>query len=539
MALTVPLAVRIGDTHITREVSAVKFRKEAVGGVRNIQVRLARPLDRFDANIAAYSRIYLYDARSGATLAEGRLSDFGRGASAGDGQQWDIVAFGPAQHASDKMFPYIVIDQQVDRWSLNDYKTVSIASIKNLEEGGGYVDGHQMAVPTGSTAGTSFVAAASYRAILEAGQKLGSIITSWRAGLADADYKAYIGSSQGIGGSLHDAYIASFATGTTNKTVVVVTDFPNGDDVARLHMTRVTSSITGADTHWLKWSGLMIRALLVDKVGTEITTGYSTAYVNAHNVILDLLGRVLDQYDGANAVISSAGTYQIDQLAYPDGITAAQVLDDLMLLEPAFYWTTGPSDPTTGKYPFTWQAWPTTVRYEVDLEDGGSFPTSSQELWNRVLVRWKSKSGIVRTVVRTRACAILDAAGVTRQTVLDLGDEIGSPAAATRAGDNFLASHNVPANAGTLTVSRQIRDLTTGAVVDPQEIEPGELIRVRGVESYPDSLNASSNDGLTVFRIRSMEYDSDSNSAVLELDTDSRSTANALARLIKRRTRRR
>jgi len=537
MTLNVPLSIRLGDTHITSDVGGVKFRKEAVGGVRNITLRLARPLDRVD-EVIAYTRVYVYDARSATILAEGRLSDLGRSAGT-DGQQWDLAAFGPAQHASDKTLPYIVIDQSLERWKM-DERSVSIARGSLIEDGGGYADGHQLGAPTGGeTISTTFVSSASYRAIYECGQKLGSVITSWRAGLADSDYKAHIYTRQGISGSLNDAYIASFATGTTNKTVVVVTDFPNGHDITLLSMDRQTTSTVGASTHFLRWKGLMVRALLVDKVGTEITTGYTQAYVQAHDVLKDLLGRVLDQYDGANASLV-AGTYQIDQMAYPDGVTAAQVLDDLMLLEPAYRWTTGSSN-SAGKYAFSWEAWPTTVRYEANLDDGGSFPASSQELFNKVLVRWRSPAGQIRTVTRTGACPVLDNAvpPVTRQAVLDLADEIGSATAATRAGDNFLAEHKYPNNAGTLTASRPIRDLTTGAMVEPFEIEPGELIRVRGVESYPDSLNASSNDGMTVFRIWSMEYDSDSNSAVLELDTYSRTTANALARLTTRRNRKR
>ena len=45
-ASDVPLTVRIGNKHITREVSGLQFRKEAIGGLKSINLRLARPLDR-------------------------------------------------------------------------------------------------------------------------------------------------------------------------------------------------------------------------------------------------------------------------------------------------------------------------------------------------------------------------------------------------------------------------------------------------------------------------------------------------------------
>jgi hypothetical protein len=542
MTLPVPLAVRIGNRHVTREVSAVGFRKEAIGGVRNIRLRLDRPLDRFDVDLAALSRVYIYARGQGdetVPIAEGRLSDFGRGVSANDGQQWDMTAFGPLQHASDKTFPYIVIDQDLGRW-LFDSKNTEIAKVLYYEIGGDS-HGHIHKPETGATISTTYKSNASYRALIDAGQKLGGLISTWRGGVADGNYRAQIITQTGIGGGENVAYDAALGTGVTNKSVVVVTDFTNGDNLVALRMARQTTGTTSGNTDWLKWNNLQVRALVLGQDGSEITTGYTATYVLAHGVVADLLGRVLDQYDGANASIDVTAAYQIDQLAYPDGVTAAEVLDDLMVLEPAFYWTTGPSDPTTGLYAFSWQPWPTTVRYEVSLDDGGSFPASTQETHNRCLVRWKDPSGRVRNTLRTLACPTLDNATppVVRQAILDLGDDVGSAAAAARAGDNFLAEHNVPANAGTVTVSRPIRDLVTGALVQPFEIEPGNLIRVRGIESYPDALNASSNDGQTVFRIWSMEYDSDSNSASLELDTWSRTTANAIARLIQRRRRRR
>jgi hypothetical protein len=75
--------------------------------------------------------------------------------------------------------------------------------------------------------------------------------------------------------------------------------------------------------------------------------------------------------------------------------------------------------------------------------------------------------------------------------------------------------------------------------VDPFEIKAAELIRVRGIESYPNALNASSSDGLTVFRIWSKTYSADDDTATLELDSYSRTEINALAALAKRRERKR
>jgi len=535
--LNVPLAVRLGDSHITREVAAVRFRKEAVGGVRNITLRLARPLDRVD-QIAAYMRVYLYDARSAVTIAEGRISDLGRGVDSGSGQQWDLVAFGPVQHASDMTVPLIYVDRQVDRWKRG------VNSTPGATTDTGEIDEDtptlEVRAEEGKTVGTSWRGDWNYRSIRDASMFLARVSCDMDSGVSDANYRQQIDTRINSGTVTVARDIASSTT-LSSRNAVVVTDWTNGDDTVTLRALRQTAGTTGAETHWFQFSNIVVRARLKAADGTDITTGYGLDYVVVPDVVKDLLGRVLDQYDGTNAVVATGTGNAVDQLAYPDGVTPAQVLDDMMALDPAMYWYAGPSDPATGLYSFTWKAWPTTVRYEVSLDDGGSFPISAQELYNKVAVRWTKQNGRVRSVTRTGAVPILDDAEppVTRQAIIDVGDEVGSAANATLIGDNFLADHKYPANAGSLTISRPIRDLTTGAMVEPFEIEPGELIRVRGVESYPDALNASSNDGQTVFRIWSMEYDSDSNSASLELDTYSRTTANAIARLITRRARKR
>lgn len=533
MSLLVPLAVRVGDSHVTREVSGVAFVKNAVGGVQSITLRLSRPLDTLA--VSPLDRVYLYDARTAEVVAEGRISDLGRAAGT-DGQQWDLVAFGPAQHASDRTFPYIMVDTRLDAWFRSNLSTKNATTVN--DERGDDIPSLLVAAEEGKTVGTGWQGFWRYTAIKEAGQKLARVRCDIDAGVTAADYIQQINTRTNFGG----ATVAASATASTTAGSLgasVVANFTNGHNVVDLVAQRDNTATTGAEAHWFEFWNICVKALRLDKTGTEVTTGYgSSTTVLAHQVVEDLLGRVLGQFDGANATIDTGGVYGIDQMAYPDGVTAEQVLEDLMALEPAYRWYGGPST-SSGKYSFTWEPWPTTVRYEVTLDDGGSFPVSTQELYNRVTVRYTLKSGQTKTLTVSGSCPILDDAGITRSTIIDAGDEIGSAAAAQRLADNFLAEHKQPANAGQLTVARPVLDLVSGRMVEPFEIEPGNLIRVRGVESYPDALNASSKDGLTVFRIWSMSYASDSAAAVLELDVPARSTTNALKALAKRRNRKR
>ena len=532
MTLTIPLTVRVGNKHITHEVTSLSFREDAIGGIQNITLRLSRPLDRFDTDVAAFAQVYVYDKRTAETIATGRISDTGRGVSPGDGQQWDITCFGAAQHPSDITAPYIVVDTRQDTFARSAYSTHNATT--GTDERDEDTPSLMLSAEEGKAVSTSWVADMICRTVRAAGMKLGRVRAEWDSGVTSGDFVLQLVTRDGSGGGT----VAATANSNTAGGVMagkVVTDFSNGHDTVSVRAVRNTSSTTGTEAMWFEFYNVVVRTLLLNADGTEITSGYTTNTVLAHEVVNDLLGRMLPDFDGTLATVDDTAAYTIDQLAYPDGVTPAQVLDDLMILEPAFRWTVSP-DGTV----FSWEPWPTTVRYEVTLEDGGGFPVSTQDLASSVMVRWKNPNGRVRTTVRTEATTgMLTAAGLARQVILDAGDETGSLTAATRIGDNYLTDHAVPANAGTLTVSRPILDLLTGRMVEPFEIRAGSLIRVRGVESYPDALNASSSDGQTVFRIWSKTYNSDSHTAQLELDTYSRKTANALIRLLKQRRRRR
>jgi hypothetical protein len=337
------------------------------------------------------------------------------------------------------------------------------------------------------------------------------------------------------GGTGNTADTSTFNLAGGSHSSVVVTDWTNGRNTLDLRaIFRAGASFApSTDKYWASFTDIYIRSRLKNEDGTDKTSGYTTNYVLAHAVVQDLLGRHLDQYDGADAVIDTSATHQIDAMVYPDGVAPGDVLADLMALEPGHRWYVDNAGI------FRWELWPTTVRYEITLDDGASLPLTGQELFNQVTVRWRDKRGRVRTTLRTGACPPLDDEGLTRRAWLDVGDEIASSTAADRLGDNFLARHKVPLNAGTLTVARPVRDLSTGRMVRPHEIEPGTLVRVKGVEAYPDALNASSNDGQTVYRIWSNTYNSDSDTATLELDTYSRQTALRLGLLSRKRGRKR
>ena len=127
------------------------------------------------------------------------------------------------------------------------------------------------------------------------------------------------------------------------------------------------------------YSDLVVLSVIgqrMDRHGDLLTgaAGLVTAQsVYAHEVVEDLLGRVLTFCDPATAVVDET-TFAIDQLAYPDGAKAADVLSGL-----AHCWSpTLVGHPRVrlpnGLHRFTYRAWATEPRYVVSVKDGYGRP---------------------------------------------------------------------------------------------------------------------------------------------------------------------
>lgn len=543
LPLTVRLATAAGDRHITRKLRDLSFRVTAPGGFASIQMSLDEPLTGQPDYLDYYGRAYVYDARTGATLCEGRLEDPGRSAGR-DGQVWDLVAVGPAAHARDRNIPLIYVDRRLEPWekaagTSNERPSSTVSRTDDAGSSG--AQALVLAFPAGLTIPTNAACTAVYYPIERAGQNLAVLGYRWDAGVTNA---SWVIAGYSSGAHLVRSQGASTAGGAFAVSTVGTGSFTAGDrrPYLKVSWNSGASSTGGSDDVWASFMDVVVRATTYSKTGVEQVSGYTSAdiTITASTVVADLLGRLLPQYDGANASIA-ATSFGIDQLAYPDGIDAAGVLDDLMALEPAYLWEALESNPVNGKNRFAWRQWPTSVRYEASVVDGYDGPGSAAGLYNEVTVRWRDTRGQTRTTTVTQSVPLLTAAGLTRSPKpIDLGDNVGSSADATQAGQQFLAEHRYPPNAGRLRIARKILDLQTGTMVAPWEIRPGYLIRVRGVLPRIDALNNSTRDGVTVFKIASMEFRASDAAATLDLDTYAASTARALADLLGRpETRRR
>lgn len=538
MSLPVPLSVRLKtatrDVHITAELEDLTFGSTSPGGYDTCTLTLHRPLTFTPTELAMFARLYVYDACG--VVWEGRLQDPGRTAG-GEGQVYQVAAVGGVAHLQDRTVPYIIIDTSLERLEPRNFSTEHPKAERRVDEDAIDNPALWLVAPTGTSWVQNATNTMVYAHIRNAGMKLGAFNAVGDCGKITAGtwkWQLVTRSPGGVGTVARNVDMTTAGIAASQQEVV--DSFPDGDDQLELRLQQSGAATQVPDDGiWCIFAHFNVIVKLIDKAGVErgASYNYGDGFVTADEVVEDLLGRLLPEFDSANAVVTAA-TYQIDQMAYPDGVTPAQVLDDLMALEIAYTYHVWESNPDNDKFRFEWLLWPTSVRYEADVIDGFSAPASGNTIYNQVRVRYRDERGFVRTRQRTQAVAVLTGAGFNRTAFLDLGDQVSSAANADRAGDQFLLEHRNPVNAGRLTIARRIVDNTSGRMVNPWEIRAGSLIRVRGVESYPDALNSDSRDGLTIFKIAATSYTASDATATLDLDAYAPSVSRALAALARR-----
>jgi hypothetical protein len=538
--ITLPLTVRLRssrrDSDITAQVHDLSFRTVIPGGYASLSISLSRPLRIQPDDIEYYGSVYVYDGRSGATIWEGRLEDPGRTASDA-GEVWSITAIGPMAHASDQTLPLIYVDQQLDGWERSTYSSKS--GLTESAEIDADTPALQIRAQEGATMTTSWQGDWIYRGLWYAQMKLGRVRCDHIEGAINTNIVSAF-YTRLAGGSSPGA-LAQDTFDTTQDTMAInsaTSGWVDGHNVVSIRAGRISSTITASDLIWANYYNIVVRSALKNADGSDVAAAQTVNNIDPVEVIADLLGRVLNRYDGAFAVLNGSGV-DITQLSYPDGVTPAQVFEDLAVFDPAYYWAAWETNPYTGKYRFEYSPWPTTVRYEATTVDGFDSPGSATDLYNACHVRWKNPHGKIMNTQVTSTVQQLTDAGITRRAFIDMADEIGSLTGATQAGTNFLAEHQYPPNAGTLTVARKILDNVTGRMVSPWEILPGGLIRVTGVLPRVDSLNPTARDGVTIFKVLSVEFNASDATATLELDSYSRTVSHQLRKLKNTRLRRR
>ncbi len=540
MSLPVPLSVRLRtgsrDVHITAELDDLQFSSTSPGGYESCTLTLHRPLTFTPGELTMFGRLYVYDSRG--VVWEGRLQDPGRTAGT-DGEVYQVAAIGGVAHTQDRTAPYIVIDTSLERLETRNFSNEHPKAERRVDEDNIGNPALWLIGPNGTSWPQNNTATMVYGHIREAGMKLGAFNAAGDCGKITAGTWKWQLVTRSPGGTGTVARNEDMTTaGLPVSQREVGTNFPDGDDQLELRLQQSGAATQIPDDGiWCIFAHFTVTAKLMTKAGVEKGTSYNygDGFVTADEVVEDLLGRFLPEYDRTNAVITPA-LYGIEQMAYPDGVTPAQVFEDLVGFETGYTWHVWESNPDNDNFTFEWVLWPTKVRYEADIVDGFSAPASGNTIYNKIRVRYKDARGNVRSVGVGLPVQALTDAGFDRTAFLDLSDRTSSSANAARAGLQFLQEHATPVNAGRLTIARPIVDFQTGRMVQPWEIRAGNLIRVRGVDAYPDALNATGRDGLTVFKVAATSYSAADNAATLDLDSYAPSVARTLAYLAGRKS---
>jgi hypothetical protein len=508
------LEVRVSDGQtdriVTRYCRGLKFTKVAPGGHLRLTFTMVVPRNTF-MDLGPGDRVYLYDRRTGRTIWEGYLEN-PTPVDGPDGQQYETSAVGGMALASDETRALVYVTKDMGGWIATPGLTASASVEVGQWSAGNPLQRVRTQFGGGSVLATGTVARADNISFEGtdtemAGYSIGTILSA----KTDAGYALDIINSNG-----------TIVSGAMQTTGVASSNFlATGGQRLAIQLRRSGGATNVADdataTDWVDWSAIGRR---VDRLGAALTGAalVSVTQVLASQVVEDLLGRLLTMCDPGTAQIDTT-TFGITQLAWPDGVKAADVLTRLADFEAGYLWEILETL-DNGKHRFNYRAWPTTPRYLFSVRDGWKQTGSDVDLCNRILVSWTDPAGNAQvTPVTATSAGLIDPlpGRVKDADPISLPDGLGSSANATQIGGQILADKINPPKACTVVVRRPILDLLTGNMVRPWEIETGYL---GGILETGD-----------ILRITQGDYDDDTCSMLGTLGTPELTPEQRLAKL--------
>lgn len=521
----IPLAVRVRNNRYDGMITGwlhgpPTFGKADEGGYKTASFTVDYRLGFRDEILQPYSRIYIMDKHTGLVVFEGDMAHPGRQANQ-EGQTLTVQVDGSAERLADWSGSRIFIDRDLEAWKLTSTATTGTLADVMLDRGGSNNDSLTLAFPNSFHVETNYRAEVRYDRIIEAGQTFGWFNYAWDGGHTSGSPGWLVRSLGTPPSAVIRSQILDIG-GSGGSGAVWGGSIVDGTNITFLQLIWTSgSSNTGtADNVWVSLFTVICQAKLFAKDGTFKTAGSYSDTLTAPDVVGDLLGDILaDSMDGADAQVDVGAGTLIRQMAYPDGVTPQQVLQDLMKFEPSCTYRVGASDPTNNLYSFKWIERSQVPRYEAmiwtDTHESG---TQVADQYNRAVARWRTPIGNLRITVATQTIPEMDAVGRTRTIFQDLSNTLGITESANSANATALEEHRYPQNTGRLTINRPILDQWTGRYVQPYEVEPGHMVRLVGLDPNPDALNAVAANGVTVCRIVQTDYDGGRNAADCDLD---------------------
>jgi hypothetical protein len=580
--LPVPLGVRFftldgqGERWVSRFVGDIQYRSVVPGGFASATITLRLPRGTgtianpdpqgFSRMVELFNRVQVVDLCTAEVAWEGRIEDPARQV---EPDTWQIGALGSMVAATDIQRPVFYVDSNLDGWT----------SAEQID-GSGTLFTAQSGFWQTSTDDTARSLTTKYQTNYIGTS--GTIIYSWRwdshgydqpiarfttthdglgpnsAQQANFEVRVGVASNGSIDGTL-------FSAAEATKTNVIVTDFSDTNTrFIIIGSTYVGTAggyqVTGSDVMQLKVRNPKVLGMRQDRFGNKLTTAasYPGDYVTVAQVVEDVVGRFLvgGWYEGGtntpfpgsvrpqDVYIDATDTTQILHLAYPDGTTAADILNDLISqVQENAYWAIweskwNPADPAAPwGFRFEWATWPNNWGYLASSQDGFEGQPNGDDVYNFVFYRYPDSGDANQYHVTTTwqgnemAPELLSGA-FTRAVTVNKSDptDAGTAGALRNA---YLASKKKVLNAGTLTVSRPIAFYDAGAngwsgasrLLDPHMIRPGKLVRIvdlppRVTErdvTFGTTLPNETLNG-TLFRVVATDYSSSDNTCRMELD---------------------
>lgn len=537
MTLQSPLAIELQTAQGSRRVNAreLNFTKSARGGYQSAQVDLAEAISTADPAVQPESRCRITDQRTAEVVWEGYLGQPGRTVTRQEGHLWQAGAVGTQSVLADRSKAYIGVDRILDSWYQKNRSRPGLQAEVASKPSNDLIPALLERFPAGTPVTTGDFAMMEYDRIWDSGQLLGGFAFTHDSGrTAGADWFNQSRVGMGSGGFASTIHDDLQNTAPVSRDARWTTQWVGNDaNWLVLRFTRKSGGATtpGDDSFWSSFYSIHVMPKFFDKTGAGITTAafYQVGWLHADEVVVDALQHFTNMVDVAGATIASF-THDIDQLAY-DSVRLPQVFDDVALMEPEMYWKVGPSgfglngnqhSFQLGRYDET-NGMP---RYEFSVDDGYQAPGSESQLANGLRVFWTDKRGQEQSSFYSTTVAQLDQWGRTRDAEeIHLSAEIGSQVNADRIGAMLLPQLNTQQVSATVSISRPVRDLVTGRLCDPWQLEPGCLVQVRG-------------SGDPILRFTEMAYRDSEKAATCTLGTPVYSTEELVNRLATRRSRR-
>jgi hypothetical protein len=589
VSIPVPLGVRFysivepGEWWVTRFVDDIQYRSVVPGGFASATITLRLPHGTptlatpdqlgFSRLAELFNRVQVVDLRTAEVAWEGRIEDPARQV---DPDTWQIGALGSMVAASDIQRPVFYVDSDAGNWvgaeSYNRFGQVIENDIpiwiNQQGVGNRFNSTHRADSQVDWLAGDLDLGYFySWRWDSHGYDQPIARFTTTHDATGPSGQEANFSLVVGIAENPAIDVTGIEVSGGSTKTNKIGTDFT---DVNTRYVLLGVRRDAGTGDYWIpdaetvmytSWSNPKVVGLRRDRFGNKLTasTNYVNDIVTVPQVVEDVIGRFLvgGWYEVAlntpwpgsvrpqDVYLDTSSTTQILHLIYPDGATAADILDDLVdQVQPNAYWAIWESDwaatdPSAGGagFRFEWATWPNNWGYLATSQDGLESQPNGDDVFNFVFYRFPSTDDNIRPHCTTGWLADdmapeLNTGGFTRAITVNKTDPVSEASSATLR-DAFLDTKKKVLNAGTLTIQRPITLYDTGAnsftgasrTVDPWMIRPGKLVRItdlppRNLERDASSgsmLPSSSIDG-TLFRVVATDYSSSDNTCHLSLD---------------------